>query len=460
MSIYIITNSYVYILCHYAAATRTGENDYYISFINNYNGGTASVIIMTTDSQPVSYYIQAPGIGFHQNGTVTADNEVIVYFPSTAEVTSHVDQNKGIYLKTNSSGVTVIGQNVMYGSDDTFLVQPIIKLSATMYVYYGISVPHTTVHNELHHSSVLLVGTENDTIMKLTVTQSVTIGVGATITDLTPGRQYSFVINRLQTVYIESLDDLTGSKIVANKPVSVFSGHECANVPYDNYFCDHLVEQIPPTTLWGQIYYIAPLATRKSYTIKILAAHDSTNINVNCNNSLKSYIINEGEFLNITLQSQEYCALNSNENILVVQIAHGGDEDGIGDPMMILVPATSQYDYKFKFSVLQKVDYDHYVNIVVMAQYYQPDMIYLIAGKASRSLNTQQWIPVTVNNVIEAYITQMEITDLDSVVEIIHSNSAALMTTIVYGFIDYHGYGHPGGLNMFKKISGYEKVLY
>ena len=411
---------------------------------------------MTTDSQPVSYYIQAPGIGFHQNGTITADNEVIVYFPSTAEVTSHVDQNKGIYLKTNSSGVTVIGQNVG-GTDDTFLVQPIIKLSATMYVYYGITVPRTIVHSELIYSSVLLVGTEDNTAMKLTVTQSVTIGVGTTITDLTPGRQYSFVINRLQTIYIESLEDLTGSKIVANKPVSVFSGHECANVPYDSIACDHLVEQIPPTTLWGQIYYIAPLATRKSYTIKILAAHDSTNINVNCNNSLESYIINEGEFLNITLQSQEYCALNSNENILVVQIAHGGGEDGNGDPMMTLVPATSQYDYKFKFSTFHNNVrlYHHYVNIIVLAQYYQPDVIYVIAGKISRSLNTQQWIPITVNNVIEAYITQMELTD--SVVEIIHSNSAALMTTIVYGFIsNYYGYGHPGGLNIFKKISGYE----
>ena len=413
---------------------------------------------MTTDSQLVSYYIQAPGIGFHQNGTITAGNEVIVYFPSTAEVTSHIDQNKGIYLKTNSSGVTVIGQNVgSAGSDDTFLVQPIIKLSATMYVYYGISVPRTIVHNELLHSSVLLVGTEDNTAMKLTVTQSVTISVGTTTTDLTPGRQYSFVINRLQTVYIESLEDLTGSKIVANKAVSVFSGHECANVPYDNYFCDHLVEQIPPTTLWGQIYYIAPLGIRKSYTIKILAAHDSTNINVNCNNSLESYIINEGEFLNITLQSQEYCALNSNENILVVQIAHGIEEDGNGDPMMTLVPATTQYDHKFKFSTFRNNVrlYHHYVNIIVLAQYYQPDVIYVIAGKISRSLNTQQWIPITVNNVIEAYITQVEITE--GVVEIIHSNSAALMTTIVYGFTSYYGYGHPGGLNIFKRISGYEK---
>ena len=437
--------------CYYAA--NTGENDYYISFINNYDGGTASVVIMTTDSQPVTYSIQAPGIGFYQNGTVTADNETIISFPSTVEVTSHTDQNKGIYLKTNSNSVTVIGQNIMSGTDGTFLAQPTVKLSVSKYVYYGISVPRTIVHTELRHSSVLLVGTEDNTIMTLIVTQSVTIGVGATTTDLTPGRQYSFVINRLQTVYIESLEDLTGTKIVTGKPISLFSGHECANVPYDAGACDYLVEQIPPTILWGQVYYTAPLARRRSYTIKILAAHDSTNVTVNCGNLLESYVINEREFLTKTLQSQEYCAINSNKVILVVQFSHGGGEDNaFGDPMMTLVPATSQYGHKFKFSTLRNVNRDHYINIIVIAQYYQPDIIYLTEGKISRSLNTQQWTSITVNNVIEAYITQVKITE--GVVEIIHSNSAALMTAIVYGFIDYHGYGHPGGLNIFKKISG------
>ena len=194
--------------CHDAAATKTGgnESDYYISFIDNYHGGIASVLIMTTDSQPVTYYIQAPGIGFHRIGTVTADNKATVSFPSTVEVTSHVDQNKGIYLKTNGSSMTVIGQNKRSHTKDTFLAQPTVKLSVSMYVYYGISVPRTIVHSYPYHSSVLLVGTEDNIIMTLIVTQSVTISVGAMTTNLTRGRQYSFVINRLQTVYIESLE--------------------------------------------------------------------------------------------------------------------------------------------------------------------------------------------------------------------------------------------------------------
>jgi len=58
-------------------------------------------------------------------------------------------------------------------------------------------------------------------MMNLTVTQPVTINDSDSTVDLTAGIQYSFVINRLQTVLIGSVDDLTGTKTFTNKSVSV-----------------------------------------------------------------------------------------------------------------------------------------------------------------------------------------------------------------------------------------------
>ena len=46
---------------------------------------------------------------------------------------------------------------------------------------------------------------------------------------------YSYKISWLQILYIASASvDLTGTKIVANKPAAVFSGHECSFVYADN----------------------------------------------------------------------------------------------------------------------------------------------------------------------------------------------------------------------------------
>ena len=416
-------------------------------FANEYpDSAGISILLITSETQPVQYYIEAPGVGYYHNGTVSAGDEVILNLPSSIQVSTVYHQNNGIYLTTSSDKVTVIGQNLKSHTSDSFFALPLIELGDE-YVYYGISVRRYVYYL---NSSILIVGTENNTMMELTVTQSVNIGVGNTITTLTPGIQYSFVINRLQTVYIGSPKDLSGTKIVTNKPVSVFSGHQCGFVPSGVLACSHLIEQIPPTALWGKVFYITPLANKTSYTIKTLAAYNSTIINAYCNITMESYTINEGEFINRTSQTNEYCAIYSNKELLVVQLSHGGEEDNrYGDPMMTLVPAADQYFNKFDFSTIRnpiQSGFNHYVNIIVKEQYYQPNMIYLIAGAVNRSLVTQQWVPIEVNNITEAYATQVNISE--GVTQIFHTDASAQMMTIVYGFNTHDAYGHIGGLHI------------
>ena len=394
----------------------------------------------------VQYSVEAPSVSYYHNGTISTGRIVILNLPTSAQVTSQLGQDKGIYLTTSSNKVTVIGQSVLHRSSDSFLASPIVRLT-NKYVYYGISVPKATVHNDSFNSSVLVVGTENNTVMTLNVTQSVTVSVGNTTTNLFPGRQYSFVVNRLQTIYISSPFDLSGTKVTTNKPVSVFSGHECGNVPWNVSFCNYLIEQIPPTTLWGTVFYISPLANRTSYTIKLLAAYNSTNTIIHCNNTITSYRINEGEFINQTLSMQEYCAIHSNKKVLVAQFGHGQHKrEAIGDPMMTLVPSTSRYLSEFGFSTLHSSTFNHYINIVIMAQYYQPNMIFLTAGGVTRSLDKQQWVLIQVNNITEAYATQVNISE--GVTNIFHRNPESKMMVIAYGFAQGNSYGHIAGVHI------------
>ena len=380
---------------------------YYLGFFANYRGGinaNMSILIITSETQQVEYSIEVPSMGYYQNGTLSAGNEIVLNLSSSVQVLSYHDQSKGIHITTSSRNVTVIGQNsIFFGSSDAFFALPTIELDDP-YVYYGITVPRFTDSGN-YNSSILIVGTDNNTIMKLTVTQHVTIGISNTTVNLIPGIRYPFVVNRLQTIYIGSPDDLSGTKVATDKPVSVFSGHECANVPSNVSYCSHIIEQIPPIALWGKVYYTAPLVNKMSYTIKILAAYHSTTVNMYCNNILESYIINEGEFVSKNSMNG-YCAIYSNKEVLVAQLSHGGSEDlGYGDPMMTLVPATNQYLNRFDFSTIRyplKPGYSHYVNIVVMEQYYEPNLIHMVAEGIDRSLATQQWVPIQVNNFAEA----------------------------------------------------------
>ena len=434
----------------------SGVADFYLGYYANYDTTNISVTLTVSESQPVFYSIEIPGLGYSDKGVIASnDNNVVINLPNNVMVSSIDDQNKGVYIMTNSSTMTVFGQNDRFDSSDTFLALPASYLQCSEEcVYYGISVARSVTErdSDRHQSSILIVGIENSTVMNLTVTQSVKVRVSDTTYDLTPGTQHTFVINWLQTILIRSFEDLTGTKIATDKPASVFSGHQCAIMKQGDGSCDHIVEQIPPTTLWSKVFYIAPLATRKLFTIKVLTTNTSTIIDIYCNNSKTSYSLNAGGIVLKKYIHQEYCSIHSNKKIFVAQFSHGpGDDSTRGDVMMTMIPAVSQYTNQFSTSTIRnphRSRYNHYVNIIVLAQYYQPDMIYLISGGVNKSLDTQGWVPVKVNNVTEAYATKVTVSE--GVVEVIHTNASALMTTIVYGFTTEVGYGHPGGLCLCK----------
>jgi len=415
---------------------------------------------MNTKELNVFYSIEAPGVGYSYSGMITSSGSAIVNLPTSVLCSSYNDQNKGVYLKTNSNDIIVVGQNKNSRNGDTFLALPNMRLcSFTDYVYFGISMSST------HYDSVILiVGSENNTVMKLTVTQSVYVKTSLVRTYLTPGSQYSFVINRLQTVYIGSSSDLTGTRIATTKPVSVLSGHECGYVPSGYDYCEQLVEQIPATMYWGKEYYTVPFIITTYYTIKILAAYDSTSVYMYCNNVRSHHSINAGKF--VAVRQKGYCAIHSNKEVLVAQISHARTTSYSSgwrsytrwisdDPMLTLVPATAHYNNEINLSTAQSSSYTNYINIVVLAEYYEPSMIYLMASGVNKSLQSQTWTPIRYNSKIEAYGTRISISK--GAAKIVHTKTAAnlaSMTVVVYGSNSAPSYGHPGGFNIPNQFPG------
>ena len=359
-------------------------------------------------------------------------------------MTSYNQYYHGIHVETSSNKVTVIGRSYTSSTTDTYLALPVIKYqTVSEYMYYAMSVSSPN-----SYSVILIVGTEDNT--------AVSLRFGAYLHVYVQGyrfiyNHYSFTINRLQTVYIypgSASHDLSATKITANKPISVLSGHRGAYIPYAYGRYGYLIEQIPSTIYWGKVHYVAPLATRQTYILKVVTAYYITTVTVYCNNSVQhSSILLEQNHFYLNLENQEYCAVHSDNDIMVAQFSSGRNGQ---DPSMGLVPATNNYASRFQFPVTpfryvaDSLYTQSFINIIVMAQYYQPDKIYLIRDGAKMPLSTQIWTSIRVKNVVEAYATKVAV--LPGVVEIIHANKEALMTTMVYGIDQQIGYIHPGGL--------------
>ena len=418
--------------------------------------------MVTTEHTPVNYCIEAPGSNYYINGTIIPNTQNRIKLPQNLTGRSHTfpvkkfDKiPKGFRVITSSTEVTVIGQSGVHFSTDTFLAVPIKHLSLHEYVYYIFSVSGGAKAD----TSVVIVGTENDTTMTITASVNCSINLKTGWISAPSGTNHSFVINKLQTLYMATyLQDFTGSKIVADKPLSVVSGHTCAFVQSDS--CDHLIEQVLPTALWGSNYYIAPIA-RASHTLKIIAAHNSTSLTITCNGNQSVLNINEGKFFQQNVNNQ-YCAIHSTKKVSVALISHGS---AIGDPMMILIPAVNDYSNNIVSSTnshLAFPGYRHFVNIVVMAEYFQTDLIYLNAGGIKQTLKSYSWTPIVVKNITEAYAAQIQLSIDDEIFQIIHLDQSALMSAIVYGFNVQTdttnpnckvGYGHPTGLSIVKRYT-------
>lgn len=87
--------------------------------------------------------------------------------------------------------------------------------------------------------------------------------------ELQPGEVYHFSAAGDQV-------DLSGTRIIANKPVAVTSGHACAHVPtLGTDFCDIVFEQQIPVERWGTTFFAVPNSGRPA-VVRVLADHSPT----------------------------------------------------------------------------------------------------------------------------------------------------------------------------------------
>ena len=392
----------------------------------------------TTESTPVYYHIKAPGLDYYQSGTIIPNTQNVIRnlteMMNTFPTNVFNNISKGIFLNVSSDKVTVMLQGDEQDATDPFLAIPITILNTHEYVYYPFSVAPAAVVDAM----VAIVATSDDTTvtLKVTVNSEITFNGSMNWITLDAGEEQTYVINRLQTVYMSaSLIDFTGSKIIADKPLSITSSHKCVFVQSQSKACNDFISQIPPTAVWGTTYYIAPFLNKKSYALRIIATYDGTIVEVTCNGIQKHVQIDDSESFQQIYSNQDHCAIHSSKKISVVQSSYGAGEDDVGDPIRTFVPAVNDYSNEISISHTKDHSYKQYVtNILVISEYYQPELIYLNVGGINQTLEYHDWVPIVVDNVTEAYATQVYLDAEVEMFQIGHVDDAALLSAVTYAF--------------------------
>ena len=470
-------------MCSLVPDETNEGNEFYVGFFRNRFGRASEqevidpiLWITTKESTSVNFTVSTIfgqlASDIARPGEITYVNISIgfVVFDSSNPQDTTDSLYKGIHIKAEGNRrIVVFGQNEEVASNDAYLALPIIlRPAGSSYEYIAASVHGDQGQvQEAKDSVVLIIGTENDTQIIVEPAPQLTAGIEHALAPNgrffnNPAFTNTVIIQRFQTFYLQVRgNDISGTRIIANKPTSFFSGHECANIPLMSEACDMLIEQVPPVDTWGTEVVTIPLVNRSADTIKVFASQASTTVNVthtNISNGMvtgdPSFTLGRNGFMELVIS--DYTLIQSNNPIGVFQFSRSFRTDYIidSDPFMMWVPPCEQYrdsfavapapfDPSIRGTFIRRVAYVNYTNIAVPAEYFNASMITV----NNNPVDASDFSAIRrSDNSIWGYGARLT---LDAGAQVIrHRDPNAALSITMYGFSNQQSWGCTGGTGL------------
>jgi hypothetical protein len=219
---------------------------------------------------------------------------------------------------------------------------------------------------------VTAVATEDDTTVMFYPPAGATMYPGNNVAVLNRGETYTMMSNEVTAIWQENAGqgNLSGLRVASDKPVAVFSGNVCSwePTPHVHCCCDHLEHQMLPLSAWGKAYIVstAPPASETDdddVRVRMVGSFDDTTLSYSpaappgAPTTLDAYqtvVFTSATSFVVTADKPFAVAefLMSNEAVTVDPTPDNPDDNFFtGDPAMILVPPSAQFQNEYVFQV-------------------------------------------------------------------------------------------------------------
>jgi hypothetical protein len=403
------------------AVPTSAGTDFWVAFTQNDSSGAILTLFISSGSSTSGTV--SPNGGSAIPFSVTPGHVTSVPIPTSYELASNDGiENKGIHI-TAHAPISVYGLNDITATTDAFLALP-TSSEGTRYRSLG--------YSGGVGGGLAAVATANGTT--LTVTPTETIG------SHTANVPFTEHLNAGQTYELKG-NDLSGSLIASNLPISVYGFNACTDIPAASSACDTVMEQMPPTSSYGTEFVSERLALRhQGDTYRVLADQDGTVVKVN---GASVATLNAGHFYEAMLPTGETTANNDGLEIttskpaLVAQYSNGQSLDNVGsDPMEMLIPPFEQFENSYTVATPTGVEAfsPNYINVVV----------------PSKNVTTLKVDGASVNASLFKVIGTSGFSGAQLSVKVgSHTlTDTANFGAFVYGYAQYNSYGYPAGYTL------------
>ena len=340
-------------------ATQTKGTEFWAGFMENYviESGDQLYIYISA-SVNTTGVVEVPGQGWSQPFTVTAFQTTTVPVPNNIaeHYNNQIIDNKGVRI-TTADTASVYSINFNQYTADGARILPIQTLGTEYLIssYSGL---------DSYGSQFLVVATEDQTEVEITPT-------APTLGNNPAGVPFTVVLNAGQSYQVRvsgSGTDFTGTSVRSTsafggpKPIAVFGGVRCTNIPVGCTACDHIYDQCMPLNTWGTEVAVVPFSFANGYTYRIMAQTDGTVMSVNGGAPIT---LDAGEFQEYNNVNTPQC-VSSNGAINVTQYMQGASCAGQADPAMVnLNDLTQTIDEATFTTLVSPIITQHGLNLIL-----------------------------------------------------------------------------------------------
>jgi hypothetical protein len=317
----------------------------------NQNGGIYAVVVENPNDDPANITITQNDDFMAVTETVEGNSHRVIELPFTMGLFNALVGKliyDGGYRIESDLPVRVIQYNTinLSASSDSSLLWPRHTWGTE---YFVASYAPTAVQGGFYHGAWALVAGADEMSVEA-------IALPGTKSKAAPGigvdGNGKAPLDTGDVLQLVSADDgdLTGTRLVADKPIEVLGGHECSFVPAGTGYCDHLEDMMLPVTQLGTEYVIVapvrqnPPTERRDQVVRVIATEADTTLAFEpAIPGAPTTIANPGEYVEIDPTNQHYL-LVSDKPVLVAQYMVGQTHDGeFTDPSMLATLPVSRW---------------------------------------------------------------------------------------------------------------------
>ncbi|XP_075346839.1 IgGFc-binding protein [Mycteria americana] len=336
------------LFCGLSTAAFRGK-EFLTVFLQNDNAGTMPNIqlLFTGYFNATKVTVTMRGGAFTDTVTLGKDETVSLRVPSNMELVGNQVSDKAVLIESTKE-ISVVSVNSKSHTTGATNVLPVDKLGNKYYVV----TPDNTKQ-----------GLKEFAVAAGKISATVSIKVKGQFNyrgrSYSPGSSLRIFLNPYHSLQLQSIHNLSGTRITSDNAVAVFSGHSCVKV---NAGCDYVVEQLLPVTQWGTVYIVPPNPLQIYTDFAYIVAAEKASITYKRGDSATTEDIAGGEVQEFKISQDLPLHVSSSSPIQVVFFFTGATKGFYKrDPFLLNIPPVSAYCTSYRISSL-----DGYENHLVL----------------------------------------------------------------------------------------------